>query len=142
VRFVFVPLRNVAESNIRFYIDAPSVVVRGKPSAKLAENLEKEEKSRIAAQVKKLGPKGLKDAEKVLQEAKVEHARPIPTDILTSFPVPDVKSISWLQVQSLQERGNGRNHTGRHDVKSDLVKHIQSDGPELPFFVQYDHVQV
>lgn len=126
----------------RFYINAPSVVIRGKPSAKLAEKLEKAEKLRIAAQVKKLGPKGLEDAEKALKEAKSEHARPIPTDMLTSFPVPDVKTISWLQVQSLQEQGIGRNKSATEDLKSDLATHIQSDGSDLPFFVQYDHVQV
>jgi Zn-dependent M16 (insulinase) family peptidase len=118
------------------------VVIRGKPSAKLAEKLENDEKSRITAQVKKLGPKGLKKAEKTLEEAKLEHERPIPTDVLTSFPVPDVKSISWLQVQSLQERGRGRHRSMKEDLKSDLAKHIRSDGPDLPFFVQYDHVQV
>jgi Zn-dependent M16 (insulinase) family peptidase len=126
----------------RFYIKAPCVVIRGKPSAKLAEKLEKDENLRVAAQVKRLGPKGLKDAEKALQDAKSEHERPIPTDILTSFPVPDVKSISWLPVQSLQEQGRGRDNTGRVNLKSDLAKHIRSDGSDLPFFVQYDHVQV
>ena len=117
-------------------------MIVGKPSASLAEKLEKDEKARIAAQIEKLGADGLKKAEVKLELAKAEHDRPIPTEILTSFPVPDVKSISWIPVQSLQEPGHGRAIPSPPVVKDPLFKHIQSDGQELPFFVQYDHVEV
>jgi Zn-dependent M16 (insulinase) family peptidase len=126
----------------RYYIDAPSIVVRGKPSANMAEKLEKAENARITTQIEELGPSGLKKAEEELDEAKAEHDRPIPSDLLTSFPVPDVKSISWIAVQSLQERGKGRPSPSRAGIMQALAKHVQSDGTELPFFVQYDHVQV
>ena len=56
----------------RYYIDSPSVVVVGRPSAALAEKLEKDEKKRLATQVKKLGPEGLAAAEKELDAAKAE----------------------------------------------------------------------
>ena len=102
----------------------------------MAETLESDERARIAAQVKRLGPEGLKQAAKELDEANAEHEKPIPTDILTSFPVPDVKSISWIPVQTVQEIGPVRN------PKSSLMKHLASDGGDLPFFVQYDHVKV
>lgn len=117
-------------------------MIIGKPSAKLADKLEKEEKARIAAQVERLGPEGLKKAEMELEEAKAEHSRPIPTDILTSFPVPDVKSISWIPVQSVQEPGHGRKVDYPPSVNDPLFKYIQSDGEPLPFFVEYDHVEV
>lgn len=126
----------------RYYIDANYAVVRGRPSASLAEKLEKDEKARIAAQVKALGPEGLKKAEQELEEAKAEHEKPIPTDILTAFPVPDVKSISWIPVQSVQECGKGRTARISQAATADLSKYIQADGSPLPFFVQYDHVQV
>lgn len=125
----------------RYYIDPSCIIVSGKPSANMAEKLEKDEKARIAAQVEKLGPDGLKMAGKELDDAKAEHEKPIPTDILNSFPVPDVKSIAWIPVQSVQEKGTGRDvHTKQ--TTSDLSRHIDSDGSALPFFVQYDHVQV
>lgn len=103
--------------------------------------MEKDEKARIAAQVKRLGPEGLKQAEKVLEDAKAEHDKPIPTDILTQFPIPSVKSISWIPVQSIQEPGTGRvtSETGKG---LPLSSHVQQDGKALPFFVQYDHVEV
>jgi hypothetical protein len=107
----------------------------------MAEKLEKTEKGRIAAQIKKLGPSGLAKATKELEAAKAEHDKPIPTEVLTAFPVPDVKSISWISVQSVQERGNGRTPAKRV-VDSELSKHIESDGSPLPFFVEYDHVKV
>lgn len=103
----------------------------------MAEKLEKDEKARIAAQVKKLGPDGLKAAAKLLEEAKAEHDKPIPDEVLKAFPVPDVKSISWIPVDSVHEKGNV-------NIASDskLAKHIEGDGRPLPFFIGFDHVQV
>src|SRR5688572_20514119 len=92
----------------RFFVDPPSIVIYGKPSAKLADKLEKDETKRVAKQVQKLGPEGLKKAEAELELAKTEHDRPIPNDILATFPVPDVKSISWIPVATVQEPGIGR----------------------------------
>lgn len=108
----------------------------------MAEKLEKDEAKRIEEQVAELGPEGLKQAEAKLEAAKAEHDRPIPEKVITSFPVPDVKSISWIPVDSLQQPGEGL-HTGKHVSQSpDLAKHIGSDGQPLPFFVEYDHVEV
>jgi len=133
-------LKEVTPIN-RYYIDPHCVIVTGKPSAALAEKLEKNEVTRIKAQVEKLGLEGLKAAETDLQKAKLEHERPIPTDILTSFIVPDVKTISWIPVQSHLENGLGRGPSPSTSDDS-LSKHVLEDGSPLPFFVQYNHVQV
>lgn len=125
----------------RYFVDPKRVVVRGKPSAAFAERLEKEEKARIAKQKADLGHEGLAQKAKELEEAKAEHERPIPTEVLKAFPVPDVKSISWIPVQSVQQAGTGRpNRTPA--VGNDVSKHVSADGPPPPFFVQYDHVKV
>ena len=126
----------------RYFIDANYAVIVGKPSAKLAEKLESEEKARLADQIDKLGPDGLARAEKDLEAAKAEHEKPIPKDVLTSFPVPDVKSISWIPVESVQETGQGLRVARGNPGKSLLARHIESDGSPLSMFVQYDHVQV
>lgn len=91
-----------------------------------------------------MGEEGLKKAEQELEQAKKEHDKEIPPSILKGFPVPDVKSIAWIPVQSLQQVGTS---PGRKPIvtqhKNDAVKkYVESDGPELPFFVQYDHVEV
>jgi hypothetical protein len=102
----------------------------------MAERLEKDEKVRIAAQVKKLGPKGLEAAAKLLEEAKAEHDKPIPDELLKAFPVPDVKSISWIPVDSVHEKSKVV------VAESKLRKHLEGDGDSLPFFIGFDHVQV
>jgi hypothetical protein len=125
----------------RYFVDPKRVIVRGKPSAAVADRLEKEEKARIAKQKEALGPEGLAQKAKELEEAKAEHDRPIPTDILKSFPVPSVKTISWIPVQSIQQAGIGR-QSRTPSVENDVSRHVNSDGSPLPFFVQYDHVKV
>jgi len=103
----------------------------------MAEKLEKDEKARIAVQVKKLGPEGLEAVAKLLEKAKAEHDKPIPDEILKTFPVPDVKGISWIPVDSVHEKG--KVNLGS---ESKLKKHIQGDGNPLPFFIGFDHVKV
>lgn len=125
----------------RYFVDPKRVVVRGKPSASVAVRLEKEEKARIAEQKAALGPEGLAQKVKELEEAKAEHEKPIPTEVLKSFPVPNVKSISWIPVQSVQQVGAGR-QSGTRTVTNDISRHVDADGSPLPFFVQYDHVKV
>lgn len=99
--------------------------------------MEKDEKARIAAQVEAIGPEGLKAAAKLLEKAKAEHDKPIPDEIIKAFPVPDVKSIAWIPVDSVHE--NGKVDTAR---ESKLRKYLKSDGDLLPFFIGFDHVQV
>ncbi len=88
-----------------------------------------------------LGPEGLAQKAKELEEAKAEHEKPIPTEVLKTFPVPDVKSISWIPVQSVQQAGTGRRST-TSAVENDVSRHVSVDGPPPTFFVQYDHVKV
>ena len=125
----------------RYFVAPKRVVVRGKPAAAVAERLEKEEKARIEKQKAILGPEGLAQKAKELEEAKAEHEKPIPTEVLKSFPVPDVKSISWIPVQSVQQAGTGRESV-TPTLPNDVSHHVSGDGPPLPFFVQYDHVKV
>ncbi|KZV77044.1 hypothetical protein PENSPDRAFT_645781 [Peniophora sp. CONT] len=127
----------------KYFVTPERVVVIGKPSAAMAERIESEEKDRIAKQRETLGEKGIAEAVKKLEAAKAEHERPIPTEILTSFPVPDVASISWIPVQSVQAPGTGREACKfpSGSPADALAAHLSADGKELPFFVQYDHVQ-
>ncbi|KAG9126853.1 hypothetical protein FRC07_001710 [Ceratobasidium sp. 392] len=132
-----------AELLNKYWINGASVVVGAKPSAKLQGRLESEEKARIEAQRKALGPEGLAKLEKELNEAKAEHDQPIPEDMLTSFPVPDVSGISQIPVQSARNDPFAKSNTtsGSSANVSDLQKHLDADPASLPYFVQYDHVQ-
>ncbi len=125
----------------RYYIDPPCVVVRGKPSAALADKLEVDEKNRVEEQNKLLGDEGRRRAKEELEAAKAVHELPIPEDLIKSFPVPDVHSIAWIPVQSAQEGARNAIALRKLD-NSPLKKHINADGSALPFFVEFDHVQV
>ncbi|KAG8742736.1 hypothetical protein FRC12_015287 [Ceratobasidium sp. 428] len=127
----------------KYWINGASVVVGAKPSAKLQNRLETDEKARIEAQKKALGPEGLAKLEKKLEEAKAEHDQPIPEEILTNFPVPDVSSISQIPVQSARNDPFGKGKlTNNNSVDLPaLQKHLDADPVSLPYFVQYDHVQ-
>jgi len=127
-------------------IDAPYIAVRGKPSAALAEKLEKDERARLDAQIAKLGPEGLARLQKELDNAKAENDAPIPEKVLTDFPVPEVCSISWITVQS------AKNVPGTAEVEkaqvgvlassTELARHLKADKTKLPLTVYYDHVTV
>jgi Zn-dependent M16 (insulinase) family peptidase len=128
-------------------VDNNPVVVRAKPSAALQSTLETTEKDRVAARLEKLGPSGLEQVKKTLQEAKADNEKPIPDAILTGFPVPHVESISWIPVQTaktLPGRSTvpvvGQGSTAGSN--QELEQHLAKDAVELPFFVQYDHVKV
>lgn len=123
----------------RYYILNTPVIIRSKPSASLAASLEATEKARVAKQKEELGPEGVERVKKVLEDAKREHETPIPSEVLTGFPVPDVKSISWIPVQSAR---NDPKAAGGVTQSGELAKYIEKDGAELPFFVQFDNVKV
>ena len=78
-----------------------------------------------------------------MEAAKKEHDKEIPVDIIKKFRVPDVKSIVWIPVQTLQEAGAKPGHRATAPIKDDALRRaIETDGSALPFFVEYDHVKV
>lgn len=68
-------------------------VVFGKPSAALSKGIQNSEKEREAQQGKDLGVEGLERLAKILEAAMEENEHPIPGDILTSLPVPDLEKV-------------------------------------------------
>jgi Zn-dependent M16 (insulinase) family peptidase len=68
-------------------------VVFGKPSAALSNRIQDSEQERECQQRKDLGVEGLAHLAKILEAAMEENERPIPGDILTSLPVPDVEKV-------------------------------------------------
>lgn len=129
----------------RFYVNNNSVIIKSKPSAKLSESLEAAEKARIAEQKQALGPEGIEKVTKLLENAKKEHEKSIPSEVLTGFPVPDVKSISWIPVQSVRNDpsvANGTPPEARDIHGNRLEEHVKKDGEDLPFFVHFSNVKV
>lgn len=68
-------------------------VVLGKPSAAMSKEISDGEKEREAQQAKDLGEGGLDRLSKTLENAMATNEEPIPPEILTSLPVPDLEKV-------------------------------------------------
>ncbi|KAL7480138.1 hypothetical protein ACHAW6_005844 [Cyclotella cf. meneghiniana] len=77
----------------QYVLDRPMAVVLGKPSAALANELSQKEKEREAQQAQQLGEDGLKNLADILEAAISKNEQPIPDEILTSLPVPDLERV-------------------------------------------------
>lgn len=117
--------------------DADHVTILGKPSASLSKKLETEEKDRVAAQIKSLGKKGLKEKERKLAEAKAQNNREIPKELLERFKVPDTKSIHFIDTitaRSGAAKGMGRLENPIQDI-------VDREKTDLPLFIHFEHVE-
>ncbi|KAL9007095.1 MAG: hypothetical protein Q9188_000130 [Gyalolechia gomerana] len=117
--------------------DAHHVTILGKPSMKLSKKLKSEEKSRVEAQKKRLGPEGLEALEKKLAEARAENDRDIPRELLEQFPVPSTKSIHFIE--TITARSGAAKKLGRLD--NEIQRVVDSDDAQLPLFIHFEHVQ-
>lgn len=121
----------------KYYASAPSITTIGKPSAKMAKEIEETEKERVSKQREDLGESGLKKAQAELEAAKEESDRPIPPEVLTSFPVVDPKDLTWVPVETALNPAPG------DKISADNAKvqqYIDADGAPLPYQVYFSSV--
>lgn len=116
----------------KYYLDANSLTVIGKPSAALADKLEKETNARVAKRVADLGEDGLKKLKDHIEDAQKANDVEVPQKILSDFKIPDVEGIRWIDVKSA---GAGKNN-GNFD--NTVQEHLAKDKAELPFFMQFE----
>lgn len=84
----------------KYFLEAPSVTVRGKPSRSEQEKLTEIEEQRVVKQIELLGPEGLRLKEKTLAEAiKMNEIQP-PEELLTKLPIPDTNKITFHSIHS------------------------------------------
>ena len=119
----------------RYYVDPHSVVVCAKP-----EKPKEDKEARIAARARDNRPDDLQNAAKRLEEAEAINKEPIPEEIIRAFPIPDVKTLSWIPIDSVH--GDSVHGSGGVVANSKLREHLHGDGDPLPFFVGFDHFQV
>jgi len=117
----------------KWLVESPSTCIIGKPSAKLSDKLEADTKARVEATRQKYGPDGLQKLADKLAHAQEVNDRPYPDKFIADFPIPNLDSIQWIDVQIAN--GNGTYST-------DLQSHIdQKDNATLPYFVQFNHIK-
>ena len=86
----------------RYFVSASSISTVGKPSAALAQKIEKDEKDRLEKRKAELGEAKLKELEKLVEDAKKESEIPPPPEMLSNFPITDVSLYSVLAQVSNQ----------------------------------------
>ena len=121
----------------RWYVDAPCLSVIGKPSASLADKLEASVKKRVDRRQKELGEAGLKELADKLAAAEKHNNRPIPDEMISSFPVPSTKDIPWITVPSARPSGASPSLDQR-PVDKQLSAHLAAESTQCPLFVQFD----
>lgn len=122
----------------------PRVVVIGRPSAKLVQQIKAETKERIAKRKEAMGPQGQQELEATLQAARKANDQPIPDRMLEDFAIPPSDSISWIPVATAR---TGPEVPGVPLVLPNATEkdravqaHVDRDGVVPPFFIQYDQI--
>lgn len=115
--------------------DAPHVTILGKPSKAMAEKMKADETARVTAQKEALGPEGLAQKKKQLEEATAKNDAPIPAEILEQWPVPGVSSIHFIKSETA--RAGLARKLGTSDNVAQKAIDNQKD---TPLFVQFEHV--
>ena len=117
--------------------DAPHVSILGKPSMELAKKLKKAERERLAKRRAELGEDGLKELKEKVEKAKQNNEKPIPSDVLDQWPVPDTSSIHFIE--SLTARSGKARSLGTTDNSAQKIIDAAPQGAK-PLFIQFEDV--
>ncbi|KAK1127835.1 hypothetical protein K0M31_003327 [Melipona bicolor] len=109
-----------------YFLDSPSVLIKGIPSLEKRHELTEKEKNRVVKQIENLGKDGLQQKEKELQEAIAKNDIPVPDEILSSVPIPSTHLINFHYIKSYTTETN--------------KQHSRFDISKLPFYTYLDHV--
>ena len=111
-------------------MEAPSLTVLGVPSKKLSDQLKSDANARIEGLRKQYGVEGLKKLQEKVDNAQKENKVAIPDEVISSFKIPSVDSINWIEVESARAMQGWSNSKAQQNVDNDKA--------DLPFFVQFD----
>lgn len=110
-----------------FLIDNTYIAVQCVPSKEEQLKMAAEEKERVKKQIEKLGEAGLREKQEFLQKAVEFNEREPPVDMLTSVPIPSLKSINFHTLTRF-----------RSDLKdSNLPLSLNN----TPVFTYFDHLK-
>lgn len=98
----------------------------------MAVRLEKETAERLEKTRAKFGEEGLRQLEEQLKKAQEQNDLDIPPEMLSSFKIPDVAGIRWIDVKTA---GAGSN---KAKFDNDVQRHLDQDKVDLPYFVQFE----
>lgn len=116
----------------RYYLEKPSLTIIGKPSAKLASQLRKQTKERLAQRQTELGEEGLQKLQDKLDAAQQANDIEAPSDVISNFKIPDVEGIRWISVNSAAAGSNTQRFSNT------VQSHVQADTSDVPYFLQFE----
>lgn len=116
-----------------WFVDAHRLVMIGSPSSDLAHEQSEANAARVAARRRSLGPIGLAQLDKTLEEAKAVTTVPAPSTALRPFKVPSTSSIKIPPIETARSPGISGGQPGS------LQASINKAGVSSPFFLQFDH---
>lgn len=125
------------------FVENARLVVVGRPSAALVQQLKHEVQERVAARRAELGEAGARELEEKLMAARRANDAPIPPHMLKDFAVPASDTIAWIPVATATSGPTASNDPPLDATPADtaLQEHIDSDGAAPPFSIQFDHVK-
>ncbi|XP_971907.2 uncharacterized protein C05D11.1-like [Tribolium castaneum] len=110
----------------KYLVDNNYVAVQCIPSKDEQMRMAEEEAKRIKEQIDSLGEEGLKEKGKLLEDAVTFNGRDPPADMITSLPIPSLKTINF------------------HDIKryrTDLDDRQQIDLSKTNVYTCFDHIK-
>lgn len=71
-----------------------------------------------------------------MKDAQLENDKPVPSEMISKFKVPDVNGIDWIRVESARSNGVAQGSGAANRVQ----EHVNADGADLPLFIQFDQI--
>lgn len=121
----------------KWIVDAHHVSVLGKPSQKLADQLKADEVARIEKRKQELGPEGLAQRKKLLEDAKKKNEIEIPASVLQRWQVPPTSSIHFIDAKTA--RSGLARKLGSPENAAQKVIDAAAAGNK-PLFLQFESV--
>lgn len=110
----------------KYFVKNASATILGNPSTKLNKQMKAENKARANKIKSELGPDGLLEKKKRLEDAQTKNDQPIPDEIITSFGKPDPSKIQFISTDSY--RGGSNNAVlGEYKNSGDFFDIIKLD---------------
>ncbi|WBW74562.1 mitochondrial protease Sdd3 [Schizosaccharomyces osmophilus] len=116
------------------FIESHSISVLALPSYEMAERVKQETNKTLSDRVNSLGKEGLEAIKHKLDSAKAKNEQKLPYNLVSSFKITDPSQIHFYNSTTAKTKWSGQ------DFENDVQKYINSDGEDLPLYVQFDHI--
>ena len=119
----------------KWWLHNPHVTVLGKPSAQLAESLEKNELARVEAQKEKYGEEGLANLKRKLEAAQEENDKPIPQELIRQFKIPRIENVKFINTINAIYRSRA----SPSDDRNEIERYLDADPSDHPLHLVFSH---